>query len=417
MKTVRFLITLSFIFLSIWATKAQWAGEDKYILKGQSAHIGKVEPGVNASYEWSGPNITTDKYSPTVTVKPSADSTTYIVQKIDSCGVYKDTVIVYTSDSVSILRVTPKSCYTDGDTLTPEDFIIVTIPSGYASQVKISPKVVSLSNGLFDAIGHGQNPIQGLQQSGTVDVTFTLTHQNHTSTKTVGIQVYKDEPVSTPTISVSLKEFLKMIEKAKRVASTVEKAAISLKKIAPASPIKPPCEPSFDLNVEIPIPMPFLACCEGNKVEGVNLSGPVTTLSAGVDCDFDTPWSIPGTGTGLFVTAGFSGGVTLKPYEFKFRGWECSRLEFPFEIFFEGYGGAKAKALDDDILSLAIKFVAHGSAQFNTVISKTGIKWGLEKGLPIEFSLVAEATAHSLFTFKIPVPLGTIVLFQDNNKQ
>ena len=418
MKPNRFLIAAVFTLLTVMAAQAQWAGEDKYILKGQAAHIGKVEPGSIACYVWTGPNITSDIHQAVVTVEPTTDSAVYTVRKIDSCGVWEDQVVVYVKDSVSIVRITPKACYSDGDSLKLEDFIIVTVPSGYANQVKIYPKIASISNGLLDAIGHGESPLQGLSQHGTMEVTFSLTHGYHTSTKKVEINVYKDEPVTTPTIGVTVSEIYKLYERIKACAQLAKELGRPFELIAP--PNVTPCTPKYsdwNADIDIPIPVPIISCCDGKAVEGVNITGPTTTFTIGLDCDFPTAGSIPipFCKSGIFLTAGIQGGFTLKAFDIKFRGWDCSRLEFPLEFFLEGFGGGKAMAGNDSILSLAIKFVVHGGISFSAIIDKTGLKWGLPKGIPIDFSLLLEAKLHGFIPIKIPIPLGTITIRWDQN--
>lgn len=401
--------------------QAQWAGEDKYIMKGQSAHIGKVEPGVNACYTWDGPNIISDIHQAVVTVKPESD-TVYKVSKIDTCGVWEDDVAVFVVDSATIVRVIPKNCYHDGDSLKPEDFIIVTVPSGYANQVKITPSVVSLSSGLIGgvigAIGEGTSPLEGMSQHATREITFTLEKDGHTSTKKVNIEVYRDEPVATPTLGVAALEAWRFGEKCKAMAQLAKELGKPMEVLNPDI-FSTGCSlknPSLDFDVEFPMPMPITTCCEGEPADGFNLTGPTSTLSIGYDCDFPVPGAsippcIPFLKGGIYFTGGIQGGIQVKAFDIQFRGWKCSQIVFPMEIFFEAFGGAKAAAVNDSILSLAIKLVGHASVPFSVIVSKNGVNWGGFKGVPVDISLLFEAKMHGLIPLKIPLPLGSFVLF------
>lgn len=398
MKTVRLLTTIVFTLLSILAAKAQWAGEDKYIMRGDSIKIG-VDG--NACYEWSGPNIISDKNKAVVMVKPQSDTSVYKVRKIDSCGVWEDQVVVYITDSAYILEVTPKGCFQDGDTLTTADFKIVTVPSGYENTVKISPNMAS--NQFFF-------------HEGKQKVTFTLERNGHVSKKTVVIDVINDEQIPSESVSLALKELWKMLNKAKKAVEDTKKITVCLKKVIP--PEVSPCNPDYDIDMDFPLPQNFISCCDGKQVPAFNLSlGGNLTASLSINCDFDTPYTIPGTKTGLFVTIGIQGGVTIPAFVIKYRGWDCSSIELPLEFFIEAYGGAKAKAVRDDILSLTIKFVGHAKKGYTVSITKTGLKGGWDKGLPVSFSFVVETKAFGFCAPKLTIPLGSIVLFNGKKQQ
>ena len=60
--------------MPVMTVRAQWAGEDKMILRtennDQTVTLSVINPDPNACYKWTGPNILTDASRPTITANP-----------------------------------------------------------------------------------------------------------------------------------------------------------------------------------------------------------------------------------------------------------------------------------------------------------------------------------------------------------
>jgi len=188
MKTIKSLITLAFVLLLCLTAKAQWAGEDKEVLRdpynnSQVVSIGVQDGSSDACYEWTGPHITSDPHKPVVVVNPQDEEETYTCTRISSCGVEEDQVKVKVLDTISIVSVTPlKNCYNDGDDVHLSDFEIVTSPAGWGFMVEVSPTHLNNNWGLGDV-------------DETMELTFTLDYNGHQSVKHATVNVFNDKPL------------------------------------------------------------------------------------------------------------------------------------------------------------------------------------------------------------------------------
>ena len=430
MKPLRLLTTFVFLFLSVCSAMAQWAGEDQVLMRtsdSMEVFIGVENYNpleVNATYEWVGPGIQSNNTLPQIRIRPHDGENEYRVRRVDSCGVSEEKVIITVVDTISIVSVTPKGCFIKGDTITKEDFIIVTVPAGFEDFVKISPNVAQIQPVLplsgdvpfVNDVGYEGEISNPFVQHATQELTFSLTRGGHTTTKKVEVEVYKDEPANSFSINVNTLGFYRMIEQAKAKAQEIDDIIELIKKYSP--PGLNPCDADLNISADIPLPLFFKSCCGGEEVDAYNLSAPNMTFAIKAECDFPLTTVVPMLPPNIKMNIGAQMGINIKKFELKYRGWECSRLEVPMEAFLEFYGGPKIEFLGD-ALEASGKCVAHFSLPGAIVINKEGVKWDnrLKNGIPVNFSVVFDITAKSLASFQWILDMGSVTLFSKTARE
>ena len=392
MKTIKSLITLAFLLLLCVTAKAQWAGEDKEVLRepdnSQTVVIGAADGSSDKCYEWSGPHIVSDPHQATITVNPQSSEESYVVTRTSSCGVEQDQVKVKVLDSVSIVSVTPlKDCYNSGDNLALSDFEIKTNPDGYQSMVQFTPTRVTNYAGESDE-----------QQT----ITFSLTYQGHTSTKDASVNVFNEDLGTSTCKSV---DFNKFLEDFKKINAMVEKAQGLADKLNTLSKDFNPCDPDFHLVVSLPQGSDVHACCEGKEINGFRVDLPVIDANMGIDCYIPTSLSIPHVG-GLEIHVGAAIGVRLGPLSFKFKR-ECSDITIPIGLYANIAGGARVFLGDPDFLSAELNLVGEGSTTVTWTIGES-IKWS---PLNVNLKIVGKVTLCSFFTDEVDYNLFTYTFF------
>lgn len=429
MKPLRLLTTFVFLFLSVCSAMAQWAGEDQVLMRtsdSMEVFIGVENYNpleVNATYEWSGPGIQSNNTLPQIRIRPHDGENEYRVRRVDSCGVSEEKVIITVVDTISIVSVTPKGCFIKGDTITKEDFIIVTVPAGFEDFVKISPNVAQIQpilpvNGQipFTNVGVEGEISNPFVQHAPQELTFSLTRGGHTTTKKVEVEVYKDEPANSFSINVNTLGFYRMIETAKAKAQQINDIVELIKNYAP--PGLSPCKLDLNYSADIPLPLFFKSCCGGDEVDAYNLSAPNLTFAIMGECDFPLTAVVPMLPPNIKMNLGAQVGINIKKFELKYRGWECSRLEVPMEFFVDVFGGPKIEFLGD-ALEASGKCVVHVSFGGAVVINKEGVKWDnrLENGIPVSLSVVFDITAKSLASVQWILDMGSITLFDKRARE
>jgi hypothetical protein len=378
---------------------------------------------VNATYEWSGPGIQSNNTLPQIRIRPHDGENEYRVRRVDSCGVSEEKVIITVVDTISIVSVTPKGCFIKGDTITKEDFIIVTVPAGFEDFVKISPNVAQIQpilpvNGQipFTNVGVEGEISNPFVQHAPQELTFSLTRGGHTTTKKVEVEVYKDEPANSFSINVNTLGFYRMIETAKAKAQQINDIVELIKNYAP--PGLNPCKLDLNYSADIPLPLFFKSCCGGDEVDAYNLSAPNLTFAIMGECDFPLTAVVPMLPPNVKMNLGAQVGINIKKFELKYRGWECSRLEVPMEFFVDVFGGPKIEFLGD-ALEASGKCVVHVSFGGAVVINKEGVKWDnrLENGIPVSLSVVFDITAKSLASVQWILDMGSITLFDKRARE
>jgi hypothetical protein len=403
MKTIKSIITSAFMLLLCLSAQAQaqtsqFAGEDKEVMalpdSSQTVEIGLPGNTSEYCYTWTGGDIKTDVHQPTVTVNPKKASNTYRVTRTGPCGVEEDEVIVTLKDSAGIVSVKPlKCCYSAGDAISIEDFEIVTEPTGYESMVTLSPTTA-------------RNKAEWIGTEDTQDITFKLEYNGKTSTKVVTVKVFNDDLAMTAgQQSLSLKDFIKDLEKVKKQVAKGQKLADMLSSLSSAAT---PCKPEANLDFAFPAGRSLKSCCNGKEVDGFSIDGPAITLGITVECDFPTSLTIPVIGGGLYINVAVGVGAFVGPFNFKYLGKECTSATIPFGLYANVSGGLKFKVPDEDILSMQINVVGEAKSSIVWVVGE-GPQWH-----PLDLTITAVGKVvllYGLVTEQISYPLMSVSLF------
>lgn len=393
MKTIKLVITSAFMLLLCLTAKAQWAGEDKEVLReednSQTVSIGVPDGSSDKCYEWSGPNIeSVDTHQPVIVVHPQSPEETYICTRTSSCGVEQDEVVVRMKDTISLVSVTPlKDCYNSGDALALTDFQIVTDPAGYESLVQFSPTQV------YNLAGASEE-----RQT----ITFGLTYNGYTSSKTAQVNVFNEDLGVSEGQSVDFHKFIKDFQK---VNAMVEKAKGLSDKLNSLAKGVSPCEPDFHLVLNFPQGSDIHACCNGKEVNGFKINWPSYDVNLGIDCYIPTSLSIPHVG-GLEIHVGAAIGVTLGPLAFTFKG-DCSNITLPLGLYANISGGVRLSLFDPDFLSGELNLVGTGSTSLVWTIGQS-IQW---HPLDVNLKLVGKVTVLSFYTDEVDYMLFTYSFF------
>jgi hypothetical protein len=402
MKHIKDIITIALLLAVCLPTRAQWAGEDKSVLRvpGQQPKVIIGLPGdPDKCYEWTGPHIHGDRHKAQIEVWPENKYEVYNVHRIDDCEDVSQTVIVKLVDTITLISVTPKiCCYNDGDSVRMEDFQFVTEPEGYESMIKVSP-----------TIAHSK--FWGLGPKSDRDFTFTLEHKGHVSEKTVNLNIYDESRVLSIDISPDFKNFEKKLEKAEGLLEMAHEIKDKVREgVVPALVVPAnPCKSNFNASTtETIVPTFSRYCCNGEEIKTFSLSSPKRSFTFSWECELPTAWSLPYLG-GIFWVGGFNAGVDIGPLTIHFRGHGCGEGEIPLEIFAEFFGGVKAKAIHDDFLSATIAVVGGGRAHLSWVISKEA---KLGNGVEVYVNATGTIKTLSLVEIKVNQPVGKWTFFK-----
>lgn len=392
MKTIKLVITSAFMLLLCLTAKAQWAGEDKEVMReednSQTVTIGTPDGSSDKCYDWSGPHIMSDPHQATITVNPQSSEELYTVTRSSSCGVEQDQVKVKVLDSVMIVSVTPlKDCYNSGDNVALSDFDIKTYPDGYESLVQLTPTQVT------NIAGESEE-----QQT----ITFNLNYQGHTSSNTATVNVYNEDLGLATSTSVDFHEF---IENIKKINAMVEKAKGLTDKLNTLSKTFNPCDPDFHLVLTMPQGSDIHACCNGKEINGFRMDLPSIDAYLGVDCYIPTTLSIPHVG-GLQIHVGAAIGVRLGPLSFKFKR-ECSNITIPLALYANIAGGVQVFFGDPDFFAAELNLIGEGSTSITWTVGES-IKWS---PLNVGLKIAGKVTLASFWTEEVDYNLFTYTFF------
>ena len=392
MKTIKLVITSAFMLLLCLTAKAQWAGEDKEVMRepdnSQTVTIGTSDGSSDKCYDWSGPNIVSDPHQATITVNPQSSEELYTVTRASSCGVEQDQVKVTVLDSVTIVSVTPlKDCYNSGDNLSISDFEITTRPDGYQSLVQFTPHQV------YNNAGESEE-----QQT----ITFSLTYQGHTSTNTATVNVFNENLGLSTSTSV---DFHKFLEDFKKINAMVEKAQGLADMLNTLAKDVNPCEPDFHLVLTMPQGTDIHTCCNGKEFLGYKVDLPSIDANLAIDCYIPTTLSIPHVG-GLQIHVGAAIGVKLGPLSFKYKR-ECSSITIPLALYANIAGGVQVFFGDPDYFSAELNLVGEGSTSVTWTVGES-ITWS---PLAVGLKIVGKVTLISFLTEEVDLNLFTYTFF------
>jgi len=397
MNTIKSIITVFFALMLFCSAQAQqnngsnhWWGKDtvkveKFADNSQVVEIGSMEDSQDKSYEWSGPNIVGDPKKPVVTVNPREMENEYNVRRVSKCGVEEARVLVTLIDSITIVNVTPLyQCYTEGEPIKPEDFIIETSPEGYGNKATVWPDVA-----------HEGQP-----------VVLTIRYNGHTSDYTVdNLKVFNDNSSSDVSVDTDPNELTQIKDKIQKARDLLEQAQEVSGLIESISPdAGPGCKPSFtgfgssdgvESGFSMLAPKFFRACCNHDSVTAFQVFSPTMTFSANIDCQFPIPnLSFPYVG-GVYVIFGAGMGVTAGPISVVFRG-KCSDMFIEFKLFASAYGGVRVLVINDKFFKADLKLQGEANT---SVLWKVGdeLRWG---GVNFSVGIGGEITLFSLATEK-----------------
>lgn len=402
MRKMRYIesLVVSALLLAVWLpAQAQFAGPDVTVLKNsnntQEVQIGQPGSGKNDEcYEWTGNYVHhikgNDKNKPVVTVMPKDPEEVYILKRTDHCGVQYDRVKVTLVDTISIVSVKPTRCYNDGDSIRPEHFEIVTYPPGYESMATVTP-----------IIAHHVGDDPEWKQA----VNFRLEYNNHTSHKSTTVSVISDARPLTISVTPEFLKFEKNLSDAEKVLEKAKKVKDGI--LTAAKVVGDPIKCDFDWSINnATVPDFGCYCCQGRKITTFSL--PQLDISGTLGCEgaFPVPYlSIPYANTGLFLTLGFSGGLSLGPTYIMWRD-KCSSIEIPGEYFVEIYGGLRLQALSKDLLSVSAQLSGSARQEFLWKVGKP-FKLGDTK---LKAAITGEVKLASLATYPFEKVLCEVIL-------
>lgn len=392
MNYIKSMIAAALLLLVWLPAQAQFAGEDKTVLKvpnnSQEVTIGLAPEKDGYCYQWVGPNIVGDSTTAKIKVNPRSPKEDYFVKRISDCdGVEYDKVTVKLVDTISLISVKPKRCYNDGDTIKREHFEIVTLPEGYESMVTVTPIIAHHPT-------TEENP-EWLQA-----VNFRLEYNNHTSHKSTKVNVINETKPLTITFTPEFQNFEKNVRKAEEILDIAMQFKQGLLALSKGSPVDISCDPSWNTTVALPTFSCY--CCEGKKINTFNIVS--WGVSGSIGCEAAVPipalsCPVPCAKTGLFGIIGFSGGLSLGPTYIVWRD-KCSYVEIPGSLSVEIHGGVRAQALDKNFLSLSAAFYGTAIREFSWKLGEPfqlgdiKLKWGISgevkvfTGLTVPFDVL-----------------------------
>lgn len=395
MKTIKSLL-LTFMLLLCLTAQAQWAGEDKVVLReldnSQTVSIGVQGNSSDMCYEWSGPNILGNANSSQVTVNPQDAEQTYVCTRTSSCGVEQDQVIVRVRDNIEIVSVTPlKNCYNTGDDIPISDFEIQTDPPGYESLATHTPN-------------RARNSWEWVGTDDTQEITFSLIHNGHESHKVVSVNVFNDELAVSHGNSINFKALLKRLESVKYVLNKAKSVSDKLNDLGKkVQGFTVSCEPDVNFNVEISDDdeQDIHACCNGEEVDGyaVAASNSVSAEIA-IDCYIPIQLNLPKIAE-VYAHVGASAGVSIGPFIYTYLGPECSSTTVRIAVYATISGGVQLRIVSEKVLTGQLDLVGRGDMSWDWIIGEE-IDW---HPINVSLSIVGNVTFFNFFTEQINYPL------------
>lgn len=373
MKSYKFFVFLVLMLGAVTAS-AQWAGKDQEVFRNndnsQTVTLSVTSANPKACYKWTGPNIQGDPNQPSVTAKPQQAQQTYVCQRISAEGVEEDEVIVKVFDSVQIVSVTPKKrCYSAGDGVVTSDFNIVTEPKGYENQVTASPSSVG---GIFTGV-------QNNDGSYNVELTFSLTVNNHTSTKKTNVVVIDPDMGLSPSVGIDIYSFVQTCRKINELETEMTTLANKMKEATEAgnSALKQCVElkpPHFYFG-EFQVGEWRWMCCNDTRTQLVPISWGGMSAECGIAITVPFPIAaIPGLA--FYLTAESKTNVGLTGCTFNMSHMkECSNVELTLGITSTVSGAAGICFMSPSILSAQLGIEGQGSSSIIWKVTEGKVVW------------------------------------------
>lgn len=384
----RIIITLLLI-IEVFAVRAQFAGEDKVILRkadnSQAITIGTPDPNAQNCYKWTGPHIEGDPNQPVITVHPIAEFETYFVRRITKNGVEEDMVSVTVEDTIRIISVTPKhKCYAEGESLQAYDFDIITYPEGYGNLAEFTPSTAKC---------------QERRSQSTMPLQVSISRNGHVSRSSTSIKVINDGAVS-PNIGLSadIKKVVELLKDGQKLADLLNGVA---SKADPKTKVPGlPCQSDIESSWGTVAITPKNICCEHDPYAGATLAFGGLSGKLYVKCKAFS-WGIPGAGSiDLLLSFEISGGLGPTETTIYPGAMSCGSFCVPVFVGYSVGGGVGVSALGDLI---AADIMVVGSA----TATATWCPWGDNKAtlsLLAKVELVGTVTLLSFIQKSVSYP-------------
>lgn len=353
MKNIKQILIIIMGLMPVMTVRAQWAGEDKQILRSkeddQTVTLSVINPDPDACYKWTGPNIQTDPSSHTITANPQERYQQYRCTRLTAEGVDQDNVLIEVLDSVKIVSVVPtKGCFQVGDELSFSDFEIVTEPPEYKDYVDFTPRSIP------DLGGSAGSPFDRM------DVEFFIDMGEYREKKIITIDYINPDQFITNTLSVDFMKIEDMIKdirgvktKTKGVLGNIERAYSLIEK-APDIGYKPLEIKKPEISVgAIHYTKMGVECCNDNMVKTVPIGWDGFSAEVGLEGRMNWPTPIPEVF--FLLTIDLSASVTVGQVEFVYcSDPECRSTTISVSFDASASIGAGVSIFNPNVLNITV---------------------------------------------------------------
>lgn len=377
-----------------WGARAQFAGPDKHVAREegntQTVTIGVADATADACYIWTGPHIVGNANQPVITVNPTSEIEDYMVKRISKNGIEEDMVMVFVEDTISILGVFPKyRCYSNDEAIDKSQFDIVMNPEGYENLVTVTPAVAQ-SEAATD---------------GYIEITFSVTKNNHTSTKKTRVRVIDNDDSFSQSLPVGLLNIKRTLETMDKVYGAFQEAKSVTDKMeflrhVPGSPCKwsddPPASASSALDLR------FRSLCCNDHTAVASLKVKLLQLSYGASFGCRVPfYGIPHVAS-CDLVCNFGASMSVGPVDGIISvNKSCADLCIPVTLGLTLNGGVGV-SLGGDILTADLLLQGGGSAQLAWCLTSPNYL-----KLEASLSVVGTVTMCSFIEYSIEYPLAS----------
>lgn len=392
---MKHIFTILLLVALAWGAQAQFAGPDKHVVREdgntQTVTIGVADATADACYIWTGDNIVGNANQPVITVNPHDELETYYVRRISKNGVEDDVVFVFVEDTIAILGVYPKyKCYSNEEPMDKSQFEIIMNPDGYEDLVTMTP-AVALSSAATD---------------GYLEVTFSVTKNNHTSTKKTRVRVIDPEDSfnqSLPAGLLNIKRTLETMDKVKKAFDDAKSVTdkMSFLKNVPGSPCKWSDDPPAQAGAALDIRIRTLCCTDHTTSAALKVKFGQLTYGASFGCRVPF-YGIPHVAS-CDLVCNFGASMAVGPIEgIIATNRNCADLCIPVSLGVTLNGGVGV-SLGGDILTADLLLQGSASATLAwCLMSSNYMK--LDAGI----SVVGTVTMCSFIEYSIEYPLTSV---------
>lgn len=396
LKDMKRLTSILLLLAFTLVAQAQIAGPVVSVVRkpdnSQTAQVGVPDASVDVCYQWTGPHIVGDPNLPVITVHPIQDTEEYVVKRISKNGVEEDLTLVILENYAEIASVTPKyGCYSQGDAISTNDFIITTDPPGYENLVTVTP--ATASNTLGASIS-------------TMWLTFKLTQNGHTDSTTKSIKVVNNDLDASEGISLDASDLVKSIKKCTALVNKLENMKKNINNLSFLKSVSD-CEFDVDYSLNEPTVVNRKKCCSDHTVNDVlYVTFPSFSIGGGLGCRFPF-YGIPHVASAdVVLNLGVS--FSLGPIQGELSpNTTCCTFCIPVSGTVSVSGGVGVSLGGGDLLSADL--LLQGSTTATTQWCPVGDGFSIH--LNGKVSVVGQVKLISFITYSIEYPLFTYYLF------